>query len=237
MTLIAALQAKDGVILAADSRGTIGDPAGLVAINDGIQKLFPLTNFAGIMVSGMNELGAKLIDEIKGQLQPDQDADVVMEKVRQVSTQRVDGWFPGFLTKSPHEKASLGINVIFVIGGYKTGGGLPMEQRLFSLPSIFNFMPFLHTTGYALAGVPQYATYLLHRIYDRNLLIERVAEIAAFVITETASQEPKVGGPIQMAQVTPAGFYQFPAEKVSDILESNKKKSESLGGFFREARK
>lgn len=237
MTLIAALESGSGIVLAADSRGTIGDPSGLVAINDGIQKLFQLTNYAGILVSGMNELGAKLIDEIRGQLQPDHDADTVVEKVRQLSTQRLEEWFPGYLKKSPQEKVALQVNLIFIIAGYKRGEGLPFTPRIFSLPSVFNFMPFLHTTGYALSGVPQYATYLLHRLYDRTLPIERVAEITAYVIAETASQDPKVGGPIRMAQSTPAGFLELPPERVNAILESNKGRSARLKSFFTEAPK
>lgn len=237
MTLIAALESNSGIVLAADSRGTIGDPSGLVAVNDGIQKLFQLTNFAGVLISGMNELGAKLIDEIKGQLKPDQDADTVMEKIREVATQRLEEWFPGFLKKSPQDKMVLQVNLNLIIAGYKRDGGLPLAPRIFTLPSVLNFMPFLHTTGYALSGVPQYATYLLHRLYDRKLPIERVAEIAAYVITETASQDPKVGGPVRIAQSTPAGFAELAAGPLNAILELNKKRSEGLKSFFTEAQK
>jgi len=42
MTLVTCFRGKDGVVLAADSRGTIGDPRGLTAINDTQQKLLSL---------------------------------------------------------------------------------------------------------------------------------------------------------------------------------------------------
>jgi Resolvase, N terminal domain len=45
MTLILGLRGKDGVVLAADSRGTIGDPRGLTAIDDTQTKLFQLGKY------------------------------------------------------------------------------------------------------------------------------------------------------------------------------------------------
>lgn len=68
VTLIAALEGQEGLVLAADSRGTIGDPRGLTAINDVQKKLFKLTDFSGITVSGSSELAARLIDRLTGQL-------------------------------------------------------------------------------------------------------------------------------------------------------------------------
>jgi len=39
MTLIASIKAQDGIVLASDSRGTIGDPRGLTAIDDVHKKI------------------------------------------------------------------------------------------------------------------------------------------------------------------------------------------------------
>ena len=64
MTLIAALQGQDGLVMASDSRGTIGDPRGLTAINDVQIKLFQLSKYCGIAVSGASELAARLIDTL-----------------------------------------------------------------------------------------------------------------------------------------------------------------------------
>jgi hypothetical protein len=44
MTLVVAIKARDGIVLAGDSRGTIGDPRGLTAINDTQQKVHHLGN-------------------------------------------------------------------------------------------------------------------------------------------------------------------------------------------------
>lgn len=64
MTLIVALEGKDGLTLASDSRGTFGDPRGITAQNDSMQKLYKLSDYTGILISGSGELGVSLIDEV-----------------------------------------------------------------------------------------------------------------------------------------------------------------------------
>ncbi|MBE3116483.1 hypothetical protein IMZ68_04695 [Candidatus Bathyarchaeota archaeon] len=66
MTLIVALKSTTAIILAADSRGMIGDPRGLTAINDNQTKLFQLGN-CGLGFAGASELGAALLDEYRKQ--------------------------------------------------------------------------------------------------------------------------------------------------------------------------
>jgi hypothetical protein len=64
MTLIVAMKAIDAIILAADSRGTIGDPRGLTAVNDTQQKLFHLGK-CGMAVAGASEMALALLDEFR----------------------------------------------------------------------------------------------------------------------------------------------------------------------------
>jgi len=55
MTLALVIKATDAIIVAADSRGTIGDPRGLTAVNDTQQKIFQL-GACGLAISGAAEL-------------------------------------------------------------------------------------------------------------------------------------------------------------------------------------
>lgn len=48
--MIVALQGKDGLVMAADSRGTVGDPRGLTAVNDSYAKIFKLSMYCGISI-------------------------------------------------------------------------------------------------------------------------------------------------------------------------------------------
>ena len=63
MTLALAIVAVDGIAVAADSRGTIGDPRGLTAVNDTQQKLFKFGN-CGLVMAGASEMGQAVIDEV-----------------------------------------------------------------------------------------------------------------------------------------------------------------------------
>jgi len=58
-------QGKDGLVLAADSRGTIGDPRGLTAIRDTHIKIFQLSKYVGIISYGSAELAAQLIERAR----------------------------------------------------------------------------------------------------------------------------------------------------------------------------
>jgi 20S proteasome alpha/beta subunit len=66
------MKAVDGIILAADSRGTIGDPRGLTAINNSQIKIFPLGS-SGLGIAGASEMAAVLLDEFRanGRVIPD----------------------------------------------------------------------------------------------------------------------------------------------------------------------
>jgi 20S proteasome alpha/beta subunit len=64
MSLVIAMKAADGIVMAADTRGTIGDPRGLTAINDNYQKIFSLGH-CGIGFAGTSEMGNALLDELR----------------------------------------------------------------------------------------------------------------------------------------------------------------------------
>src|SRR5258706_13964879 len=98
MTLIVGLHGKDGIVLAGDSRGTIGDPRGLTAINDTQTKLFKLSQFCGIGIAGASELAAKIIDDLKVALAKSGTvhADKIVEEARALIRARYDDWFQKF---------------------------------------------------------------------------------------------------------------------------------------------
>lgn len=52
MTLLVALKGQDGLVLAADSRGTFGDPRGVTAQNDTQQKAHVLSRHFAVLTAG-----------------------------------------------------------------------------------------------------------------------------------------------------------------------------------------
>jgi len=83
MSLVVALTSKGGSLLAADSRGTIGDPRGLTAIRDTHEKLIIAGNNTVIGFVGAYEFASKILDELKTDLKNDgsDTCDEVMNKL------------------------------------------------------------------------------------------------------------------------------------------------------------
>jgi len=111
--------------------------------------------------------------------------------------------------------------------------GKPAQPMLYSMISQLGFVPSLSNYGFAIIGVPQYAIYLLNRLYSKDMSLQSAIELAAYCISETATQDGKVGGAIQIAEITTKnGFKAYTQKEVDDITEENKKQSHSLQSLF-----
>lgn len=98
--------------------------------------------------------------------------------------------------------------------------------------SQFDFAPFLHDYGFALQGVPQYALYLMNRLYSENMKIEQLKHLLAYVITETATQDGRVGGPVRMAIINSTEAKELSREEVEEIKKQNEENSKRLKSLF-----
>jgi 20S proteasome alpha/beta subunit len=205
MSLAVAIEANNGIVLAADSRATFGDPRGMTGVNDSVQKIFRPTPRTALAMVGQAEIGASLVQRIIASLatQPGADVDMVAETIRTVGNQLFAQWFgaPQFLMGAAGPVSTPRPDVWFVLIGYDAGNR-PKILSLGSTPP-FNFAPNLSTTGFVAAGVVPLAVYLLNRLYRRSLDVEIAKDLAMYCIAETASQDGKVGGPIRLAVVTP----------------------------------
>jgi 20S proteasome alpha/beta subunit len=105
--------------------------------------------------------------------------------------------------------------------------------RIYQLPSETDFAPMLNAHGFALAGIAQYALYLLNRLYEPDRSVEELQALAVYVINETASQDGKVGGPVKVVIITPdtrAKLLGDPA--VKRIEKTNEGRSKALRDSF-----
>jgi 20S proteasome alpha/beta subunit len=226
MTLIVAMKALDAIILAADSRGTIGDPRGLTAINDNQIKLFQL-GCCGLGVAGASEMAATLLDEFRKNdcenLSSVQDA---MQKVVAISVDCFSRWFREI---PPGQRPG----VLLTLAGYRFVEGRTPESMIYLLNSQANFAPQLFDNMPCMSGVPQYAVYLVHRYYDASMTSDQARALAEYLIAETESQDQKVGGPIKMAEITSkTGYMQLTDEEVKTIHETNEALNMKLRRFF-----
>lgn len=237
MTLLATLKGKDGFVLAADSRGTFGDPRGVTAQNDNMKKAHILTSHVATLAAGSGELGSLVIDLTKRRLIDEKITGVtaVLEALRKTACENYQKWFPSIPpVQSPAlvmaGQAPSRPDLQLTVAGYETDG----TPRLFTLVSQLGFPPMLHDYGYALQGVTQYALYLLNRLYEPDRTVEELASLAVYVITETASQDGKVGGPVNVITIVPgsSGCQLMTPEQVKKIEETNKLRANSLRESF-----
>ncbi len=223
MTLAVAIKAADGVVVAADSRGTIGDPRGLTAVNDTQQKVSRFGRCA-LATAGAGELALSLLDEFaKRGLNDPQDTDDALAAFR-VGAGVTDEWFRTI----PVEKRP---EVVFLLAGYPRASASALPAA-YLLTSSTYFAPQLAGNYPMMIGVPQYAIYLSHRYYDPAMTADNAAALAAYLISETASQDPKVGGPIRMAKVTQSGYVELTVEDVNRLMVRNEGLNAHLKRFF-----
>jgi hypothetical protein len=100
------------------------------------------------------------------------------------------------------------------------------------MSSSLDFAPMLHNYGFGVDGVAQYALYLLNRLYDPAFVMGDLECLAAYIIAETASQDGKVGGAIQMATIATHGSQILTVSAVEEIVLANKGRSLALKNSF-----
>jgi hypothetical protein len=173
--------------------------------------------------------------KIKNSNPPIEGITPVMNLVRGICIQRFNEWFKNFAV-APVQGTPFPVRPTFVliVGGYEVDGeGNPTEQKIYSLNCHLNFAPMLHDYGFGLNGVAQYALYLLNRLYMNDLSVEKLLPLGAYVITETASQDGKVGGPVQLMKIVPdEGCVCLGEEDINKVLQENKLRSEKLQESF-----
>jgi 20S proteasome alpha/beta subunit len=223
VTLAVAIKATDAIVMASDSRGTIGDPRGLTAVNDTQQKVFQF-GACGLAIAGAAEMALAILDEFgKAGVKP-ANVDAGVASFALAATM-CEGWYRGI---PPGQRPG----AMFILGGYRTEEGKPPVPMVYILNSQSSFAPQLANNYPMMAGVPQYAIYLSHRYYDPSISGKNAAALAAYLISETASQDPKVGGPIQIARVTPSKYLQLTTAQIADLQKKNSSLNTKLKKFF-----
>lgn len=270
MTLLVALKAENGLVLAADSRGTFGDPRLVTAQNDSQQKAHVLAPHVAVLQAGAGELATNVLrrtrDALASQIRltqqqlmpipgavppppviehqpplvpPPQDGVTpVLGLLRDVTRASYHEWFPSVPPIPAPAAAASGQapvrpGIELIVAGYEVDDGEVGDARIFSLSSTLDFAPSLHDYGFAVAGVPTYALYLLNRLYQEGRSVTDLTALAVYVITETASQDGKVGGPISVIQVTPEdGCVALETSEVSQVSAANSTRSLALRDSF-----
>ena len=202
-----------------------------------MQKVHLVASHAVVAIAGAAELGNNVIDLAKKQMTSGGIDGVtpVMATLRNTAISNFNEWFQSVPPIQPVGLVQMGQvatrpDLGFLIAGYDGD-----EARIYNLGSQQNFAPNLNSHGFAIAGVAQYALYLLNRLYEPGRSIQDLMSLAAYVITETAGQDGKVGGPVMMATIKPVeGATVVAPEDVQGIIDRNIARHSALKGSFYE---
>lgn len=191
MTLVIGIIAKDGIVLASDSRMT-----GSITMNDTVRKVLKLDDHNALGVAGDGTLGIHFMETITDDLTFEKGIVNLVEQIRLKGKEKFDDYFEH---QEPKDRPGL----TFLIAGYTKSG----EPRLYELSSNDNFVPRPSSTGFDCTGVPYFAEYLLNRFYEKEINVKQAEVLAAFCIMETSSQARGVGGDIKIASFSPTKVY------------------------------
>lgn len=199
MTLTICIKASDGIVLASDSRATLRDPRQETTINDRVKKIFSIGRYSGMGIAGDGGLAMSFIDEIKEKIHSESEIRTLAKEFHKFGKDIFNDWFSH---EKPDERSFLSI----VLAGYTING----NGEIYNLFSFDNFVPRKSTTGFSCLGITYLAQYLLNRFYQPDITTEHAAELAAFCIIETMSQDGKVGGDLQIAKFSSQkDFHQY----------------------------
>ena len=95
MTLTVCIKGPDGIVVAADSRGTFGDPRVITAQNDTIKKVYLIGN-VGISIAGA-ENSNLIIEEVANSTnEKEVNVTEILNRLRTTAIRKYDEWFKGF---------------------------------------------------------------------------------------------------------------------------------------------
>ena len=216
MTLVIAAHGRNFVVLGADSRGIVGalERERLTIGMDKMRKLTPIAKHVGILTYGMGEFGESLLEGFRKEKESDLDgATNVVEKLYVSCKERWGEWFSGV----PREMRP---NVGFVVAGLdqKEGEKNYTLTRIYSMESHYDFAYALHNR-FLLRGIDPLAMYILNKQYYEGMMLDDLCTLVAYAISETASVDKRVGGPIRIAIIDSKGFREIPEQDVQSMLE------------------
>jgi 20S proteasome alpha/beta subunit len=215
MTLGISLITKEGIVLAADTRATYGDPRGLTTINDRVEKIFALSDYCGLAISGDAGLGVSIIDALNMELHNTENKDrykgfsidEMAKKLQQNAIMKYDEWFP-----LPKFKLNERPYLSLMLSGYRRNlesGQLENQASVFTFDSHLNFAPHRDITGFMTIGITYFAMYLLNTLYEKDISLSQASELATFCILETASQSGVVGTDISISSFSWKNPFRF----------------------------
>ena len=215
MTLNVSVAGKDFVVAGSDSRGIFGDVRVATATIDVMKKLHVVAPHVIVQVAGIAELGDNLVEEFIVQQQTKK-VDGVRNVLNALRLFIVEKWDSYFATVPFQNRPPLILSIV----GLDEIEGKYVSPHIFTLMSQLGFAPGVHNYGFSCTGVPLFANYILNRKYKNTAPLKELTWLVAYAISETASQDHRVGKPIHIAQILPDGISLLEPGDVEITLKS-----------------
>ena len=212
------IAAGGGLILASDSRTTKGYSLEGPKSRDNSLKFIQWDKNWAILTYGLTEIGLRGITTFREE---------ASQKIRQGSATarqcvtEVPALFQKLSEEWSQENGDFprrDRDVGFVVAGYDTHEKAPKVLNLQS-PA---FEPNTVTSNYFIAGQWYIARYLMGYLYSDDISLKHAMRMAVYMLDETASVEPTVGGPVNLATVTKrAGVQWIPNDTIETMKTRN----------------
>jgi predicted proteasome-type protease len=213
LSLTIVLKAADGLVLAADSRMTEGYTLEGPKTRDDSTKFMRLNDDVGVLTYGLLDIGYAGITSLKKEISRDSNhwlsLSPILNKGKLIFNKASSDWSK----KNPEIKRG-DKDVGFIISGYER------SERKFG---VFNFqspefVPNKLQGGCFLAGQWHMAKFFTNKIYNRDMTITVLKDLAFFLLSSTTTVEKTVGGKIHLATITESkGFHWISQDEVDSI--------------------
>ena len=216
MSLIMIFPCAGGIVLAADSRSASIDASGKIGqITDDSVKLLPVRGDMGVLTHGIRHIGANGMSVLSKEF-PRRDGnktDIVIARASAIFSEVDREWREAH----PNFRRSQG-DVGYLMAGHENS-----KSRMFGFSSPA-YLPCEINRPFAIEGKWTVARGLAQRLFKYDLSAEAICAVALFLIRATAEGDPSVGGPAQLAIISPGEGYISVGKNRRKIIASSSEK-------------
>lgn len=224
MTLAFALRGSDGLVLGADSR--VSGPFGT---SDTSTKFLQVNREIGVLTYGLAEVGYKaitrLIDDVNSISDFSQGANkktvhwsTIVEKAQKIFKETFDDFMPEIQkeikTITPEDPR---LSTGFILAGYDANETNQFRIVHFQSPKFE-----LENRSDIIAAQWHVSQYIVNHFYYPEMNVDQLKRLATFLLIETETVSPSVGGQQKIATVTlRGGFQQLNEKDVENLINEN----------------
>jgi 20S proteasome alpha/beta subunit len=217
MTLTIALRGPDGIVLASDSRNTIGNVS-----NDTQVKLFQINDQCAVMFSGFTELAYFIIDSFLNG-----NKEKYIDKVALTFANHARSIYLSSYEKKPESP----VLTFCLCGVEESNPHKPPKIKIYGT-STLDFPAVLYQDT-CFQGSINTPLYLAKKYYRSDLSMSQLIRLITYMQTETASSDKTVGGPLRVATITAKdGFQEITPDEIADFTLQNSEYNKNINDMF-----